>query len=815
MFTKQDAMNLGAKCDECPLSSSFNGVPTDFGDGNIAFVGEAPSRGDQRVGRTFSGAGGGLLDLVMEHHDIDRKDVTLTNACLCRPIDGTAPPKSAIVACRPRLLRELEQSDTIVALGNSAALATLGTEGITTLRVGPGKGSPYEELRGKRIIPTLHPAACLRQSDNFPFLVTDIGKIEGAVDAYTPPEWRLLDNVVDAIRVLGEFEGRAEPLVVDIEVDIEKDTAYDHPQHYELLCVGLGSEELGIVVLDQDMCAHDDVRAALRDCLRACPLIAQNGMFDLAGLYPVVGPLELWFDTMLASYCLDERPGIHGLKVQAVEYLGMPEYDKFIKKYLEGPTLPELEQYHGYGRIPRDELYRYNAYDIDATLRLYKIQVLRLGKVGKPDWWDEWYPDTPFKSLRDLHDFLAWDGTQLMYLELNGIKIDRDRNKELTVQYTESIARLIGEARQVLKESGLPNWETYNPNSPQQVKKALYHLKIQVPDTTADTIQLVKERLMEHPAEIGTRDFALDYIDLHQVIKKEAKLFGTYVKGITKRMYGGKIYSSYLLHGTTTGRLASRNPNMQNIPRLSIIKNQFVPTKDVFVQADYPQAELRILTWMAKEEYFRDILNDPERDLFDELTPMLYPNAPRKDECTPETWKEYRIRVKAFVYGLGYGRTHYTIASEFKMPMDEAERVKNNFFQVIPSIVEFQSKTKRMVRDGKDLITPFGRHRRFHLITKENWKSVQNEALAFLPQSTSSDVCLRAFARVRRDLSGSGAYARNIVHDSILVDCSLDMVDDVGAILQKHMTESAEELVGGYVTNFTPDLEIGTDWGFK
>src|SRR5690606_8933307 len=111
--------------------------------------------------------------------------------------------------------------------------------------------------------------------------------------------------------------------------------------------------------------------------------------------------------------------------------------------------------------------------------------------------------------------------------------------------------------------------------------------------------------------------------------RREAKLYGTYVKGIRKRTYKGRVFPNFLVHGTTTGRLACRNPNLQNIPRESTIRKQFVPSRpeNVFVSVDYSQAELRVLAWLAQDEYLRAIFNDPTRDLFNELRPVLYGNT--------------------------------------------------------------------------------------------------------------------------------------------------------------------------------------------
>jgi DNA polymerase-1 len=728
---KEAAQALGARCDECPLASSGVYVPSEGpADAKIAFVGEGPGIQEAKEGRPFIGPSGRLLNKVNDQYGIKREDSFFTNAALCRPPDGSTPPKSAIVSCRPRLIRELSQTDTVVALGNSAALGVLGQEGITKLRVGPGKDSPFEGLEDKRIIPTVHPAACLRQSDMFPSLVADIGKIFLPNREWVEPDYEVLDTL-DAKKRLRQLINNDIPIVVDIEVDIEKDTAFDHPNHYGLLCVGLATDEESAFVLSESACGDEVVRDLLKQVLATNRIVAQNGKFDLAGLYPVVGKQELWFDTMLASYCIDERPGVHGLKHMAVEYLGAPQYDAEIKKYV-GPK-------DGYGVIPRPLLYKYNAYDAICTYKLFTMFEKVLDNA----------------DLRGMHDFLVEASNALIFVELNGIAIDSEYIQQLTEQYLASLEVIEEELNSGIVAYG---YNPINPRSPKQVKEALAHLKVKVESTNEETLTTIIETLearndYKHPA----------YAFCTTLLKhrRESKLYGTYVKGTAKRAYRGRVYPTFLLHGTTTGRLACRNPNLQNVPRESSIRRLFVPGKEgnVFVQADYSQAELRVLTWLSGDEYFRDILNDPNRDLFDELTPILYPNAGTKDSMSDAAWKELRIRVKAFVYGLGYGRTEFSIAREYKLSVDEAKAVKNRFFETIPAIVQWQKDIKNQVWNGKDLVTAFGRHRRFHLITDENWKSVQNEAMAFLPQSTSSDICLRAMVRVRRDLIGTGAYS--------------------------------------------------------
>lgn len=803
---------LGANCGVCPLRVGGKFVPSTGPDSaDIAFVGEAPGVQEARSGVPFVGPSGKLLEIVNSNYGIKREEVFLTNACLCRPADGTNPPKQAIAACRPRLLHELAErgSRTVVALGNSAALGTLGVEGITKLRVGPGRTSPYEELKGVRIIPTVHPAACLRQSDMFPSLVADVAKVVTDQTPWEEPEVAVIDDPSDAKNFLEQLTTVATfkklDLVTDIEVDIDKDNSFDHPNKYGLLCVGLCWEPNFAVILGENACAVEEVLDALADLFETCNLDGQNLKFDLAGLQPKIGAFPPHFDTMLAHYCLDERPGTHGLKDMLVEELGAPRYEDDIKGYVDNPPA-ELAHYKGYGRIPRPQLYKYCGYDCVGTFRLKQKYEKKLD-TKKPDWWGYKYE---YKSLRWLHDFLVDASEPFMFMELNGINVDKEYNAELWKQFQDELAIITADMNARLIKEG---WHAINPRSPQQVKKVLIeHYRCRVENTSEDTLLLLKEGCEAKYEDFEDRPL-YQFVTALLAHRKQAKMFGTYVKGIRQRLYRGRVYTTFRLNGPVTGRTASRNPNLQNIPRAKIIKKQFVPAKEdnVFVQADYSQAELRVLCWLADEPYFRDILNDPSRDLFDELTPILYQELPSKDQVPEELWKDIRVRVKAFVYGLGYGRTEYSIAHEYRLQVEEARTVKNRFFKTIPNIVAWQEWVKKEVKSGHDLISPFGRHRRFHLITEENWKSIQNEALAFLPQSTSSDVGLRALTRLRRDLRGSGAYLRNFVHDSILVDCPADMANDIAVLLDQRMVESGQELVGDYI-QFRTDVKIGKNW---
>lgn len=765
-----------AKCEKCPWNEIGHYAGSKGPDtADVLVVGESPGAVEAESGIPFTGPGGKLLDKVLDHHGLVSDDIRFTNVVACHPQyqpgKKTEVPKEAIAACSPRLAAETSGRRSILLLGNTAKAAVLETaQAITSVRQGPPR--EISRLPGTKIVATVHPAACLRSSDMFPSLVKDIGKLANQ-DIYIKweaPKWKSFEFPTDAQQAMQTIAEMPDdiPLAVDIETDVEKDTSFTHPRG--LLSVGLGYQPGKAVVIGEEALRSRAVLDKLQVLLDNKKVLCHNGKYDLQVLMRrgIIDAPKLYADTMLASYVLDERPGGHGLKGLSSEILGAPDYAADVKKYVgKGDS---------YALIPRPALYKYNAYDAALTF----------------DLWGHFEREMNDSNLHRVHDALVRYSNTLTYIELDGVGINNDYLDSLTDEYLESLAEL---------EEELKEW-VGNPRSWQQVAAALKDLRLFASDTSADTLKGLLENAKE-----GTD--AERFLTLMLIYRKQAKMYGTYVKGTRIRMIDGRVYPTYMIHGTVFGRLACRNPNIHNVPRGDKIKKLFVPARDghVFVQCDYSQAELRVMACEAQDKYLQEVFSDPSRDIHNEISDVLY--------GVGKWTKEQRVRTKAYVFGSAYGREPYSIAQEFKVPLREAERGQKAFFSSIPDTVKWRAGIQNQVfGQGKSLQTSFGRKRRFWLITRENKSDISKESLAFVPQSTASDICMESLVRIR-DFFGwetNGPKIRLTVHDSIAVECAEEDKFEVGREMSRIMQETAAEVYSDFVP-FIADAEYGNSWG--
>jgi DNA polymerase-1 len=464
----------------------------------------------------------------------------------------------------------------------------------------------------------------------------------------------------------------------------------------------------------------------------------------------------------LSHNSTDERKGTHDLEQLAVEVLGAPRYKTDARSYLphKGASLRYL---------PPDILYQYNAADADVTHRL--VEPL----------WKEVNHDGVARPYREL---LIPGSNALAQTEYIGVKVDRGRLDELHTSLSDELQGL---------EEVLHRW-VGNPRSPQQVARAFGRLGVGGDEGPSTTDKEFLKRVVErHKGE--AREFAKQLLEHRQ----RSKLLSTYVVGLGKSLVRGRIHPTFLLHGTETGRLSCRRPNLQNIPSGSTIRDAFVSGPDnVLLSADYSQIEFRLAAILSGDEWLLEQFRSG-REFHKEVARKFF----------GETWTPLQyLRAKAVNFGTLYGRQAKSLSDEWGMPIHEAQRLINDFFGAMPRVKEWQKNTEREIREQGYLESYFGRKRRFWLVTRENWHEVIKEGYAFKPQSAASDFTLQSLIRLEPILRGKAAPVIT-VHDSIIFEVRRQYLEEV-----MHTVKTVMENTGVQDICPTPvDLKVGSRWG--
>lgn len=753
-----------ATCEVCPWRETGAYVPALIPKSGVkvSVVGEAPGAYEARTGIPFTGPSGELLDRVMEHHGIKRKELALINTVSCRPPGPTEkPPKTAVAACSARLDHDLRTAGApiVLAVGGTSAQAILrDSRTISKLRVGP----PRESIYGP-VIATWHPAFCLRTPDSFPSFVRDSGKVNGILpEPWIPPSYKVFEDPAVALVALRRLL-QVKRIVIDIEAASDKDIDDAHPEDYDLLCVGIAYAKGQVVVFGPRVFEDEACLEAFSKLLNTCEVGGHNLKFDLLGLSPKFGIGRAGFDTMLKSYVLDERPRQHGLKMRLVEDLGAPRYDDEIAQYTKGKG-------GSFANIPKELLYKYNAYDCGGTWDIDEFLDLQM---------------SPEQHV--LHAFLIDAVNMLMHVELSPLHFDTEYNDELGHRY---LQRLDKSERDIHLHVG----HELNPRSPMQIMKYFANQGMTIETTEREFLEKVREKV---DGEVG------EFIDLLLVNRNLTKTYGTYIKGLRRKVKDGRISTTFSLHATTSGRLASRKPNLQNVKRDKEIRNQFTAAPGrILIQNDYSQVEGRAICDLAKDPYLQRVFSDPSVDIFNDMCDNIWGQG---------NWnKENRVSIKSIFYGYAYGREAKSIARELDKPVQYAVDLMNQFKQLIPHVVTWQSQIKETVLSDQVLTTPFGRKRTFHLITNDNMRDVLNEALSYKPQSIASDICLRAAIRLQPKLKAEfDADIKLLVHDAIVAECLPELRQRVAEMMRVEMVRSGQEY-----TTFVP-FAVESTYGFR
>ena len=695
------------------------------------------------------------------------------------------------------ILRLRAPGGVVISLGTTA-LQILKSD--PKVKITAARGKVFQAFYDVEVLPTFHPAAVLRSPGSyFKMFLADLRYALSLIDGGCvrkpiEPEYEVVttEGFKEWFqKFLANFDKSANSVIA---ADIE--TTGLNPFKDDLLCLGLAlAPERVSIITEELLITQKDAFQFLFHLLTRARWLWHNGKFDTKFLH-LLGyeSARCDEDTMLLHYALDETKGTHGLKELAAELLGAEEYESEVKKYVNQPK--------GYRNVPKEQLYKYLAKDVSYTLQIHQKLLEKADSTALKLYYSMLMPASEF----------------LKGVELKGIHIDQDHIHSLRTELEADESRVLGnieelvgkywEPEKYIKDTGAKKApEKFSPNSPKQVNWMMYRrMRLKPPRGFKPSTD--KEILSKFLETISKETIVGQFLTLMLELRKVQKMLSTYVKGILEQTQAdGRVHQTYLIHGTVTGRLSSSEPNVQNIPREARIRNIFnaAPGK-ILVEADYSQAELRVLAHLSGDEFLKEVYRNG-RDLHDEVSIQMF-----GENFT----KEQRMRAKAINFGIAYGRGAQSLVFEFGMSYREAQDLIDKWFEKLPTAQKYLESCERF--EKKRLETLFGRRRRFGLIASSNLKAARNEAKNFAIQSIASDLTLLAAQALNHYFISSCSHKKisivNLVHDSILleVDDDYEVVRYVLGLTIGCMKETAESTLKCDFP-FAADAKIGYSWG--
>jgi len=671
-------------------------------------------------------------------------------------------------------------------MGNPAIRSLTGNYSLKITQIrGRIIPSPYAEIG---ILPVIHPAALMRGTGSYRQFRQDLEYAleiaDGAgIREYTEPEYITVTNPRRAILHLLRQERRHDDGEILLSADIETDGFNFRSD--AIIDIGI-SGRTGSPVY----CFAPEHMSYLRSFLqsRTIQWAWHNGKFDIKFFRAQHGVrARVDDDTMLMSYALDETGGVHDLETVAADVLNAPDYKDMLKPYLPNKKTK-------YSAIPKPVLDKYMAIDVGNTARIRKIYRQRVKR-------DPALEKLYTKTLIPASELLA-------HVESNGFHVDQEWLGDVEGYLDEEIDKC---RKKVIEHAGV----NFNPNSPDQLKVILFK-KLGLPNISkGSTDKQTLQKLHENPrTDHPILTSLLDY-------RKVAKAQSTYVRGMRRHIHpDGRIRATYLLHGTVTGRLSSRQPNLQNIPRDWIIRGIFNAAPGyVILEVDLSQAELRSLAAVSGDPDLVKVYREGG-SIHKELAVFLFGEEWKRKYSMPKGTPEYSeayeqyTRCKNVNFGIVYGITARGLSDQIKDTVAVAQRYIDGWANRFPVAWDFIGKCRRTPRNRQILTTAFGRKKRVGLVTQGNIKDLMNEAANFPHQSIASDITLHSAIKVDPWLEQHDARIVNLVHDSIIMEVPKDY-DTVVAIAEhvKGVMEEVPREWGITRVPFVADAEVGDRWG--
>ena len=593
----------------------------------------------------------------------------------------------------------------------------------------------------------------------------------------TPHEYYLIENETDARKILDFF------LTKEI-LSLDTETTSTNPIDAELVGLSFSVEEKKAFYV-----AVPDNREEAKKIVNIFkPLyenpeilkIGQNLKYDLEVLHnygvSLAGPM---FDTMIAHYLI--QPELrHNM-------------DYMAETLLHYRTIHIEELIGERGRNQRNmrdlkpaEVYEYAAEDADITLRLYNVLLPKLKECGAEQLFYE--IEMPLMPV-------------LAEMELNGIRIDTDSLAETSSILTSRMRQL---ETQIYEAAG----EEFNIASPKQVGEILFgKMKIvDKPKKTKTGQYVTSEEVLQ---QLRHKNPIVDDILAHRGLKK---LLGTYVDALPKLINRrtGHIHTSFNQAVTSTGRLSSSDPNLQNIPVRGEdgkeIRRCFIPEEGcLFFSADYSQIELRVMAHLSGDENMAEAFR-LGHDIHAATAAKIY-----KEDIADVT-RDQRTKAKRANFGIIYGITVFGLAERLDISRAEAAQLIDGYFASFPKVAQYMEQSKETAR-AKGYAETFFHRRRYlpdinsHNATVRNF--AERNAINAPIQGSAADIIKIAMVRISRRFKAEGIKSKMIlqVHDELNFSVIPEEKEKVQRIV-------LEEMQNAYPLNvpLVADCGWGANW---
>jgi len=511
--------------------------------------------------------------------------------------------------------------------------------------------------------------------------------------------------------------------------------------------------------------------------------IGQNIKFDFIILRYQGIEMNSMEDTMLMSYVLDAGKNRHNMDALSEIHLN---HKPISFKDIVGSGKKEIN----FSEVEVNKAMNYAAEDADITYRLFKI----------------FQKNLKLEKLINIYELFEKPLIKILaQMEINGIKVDSLFLESLSKKFDKKIKKLENDIYKIANKE-------FNIGSPKQLGEIIYNdLKIAVLKRTKKGGFATSASVLEDLSFKGHK-FPKLILDWRQV----SKLKNTYTDALREHVNDKtkRVHTSFLLAATTTGRLASSDPNLQNIPIKSEdgkeIRKAFIAEKGhTLISADYNQIEMRILADLADVKELKKAFKNDE-DIHSLTASQVFNIDINKVD------QDTRRKAKAINFGIIYGISQYGLAKQIMVSNNEAESFLKSYFLKFPEIKEYMNRTIKFCRKAGYVNNIFGRRSYISGINDKNYnvRNFQERAAINAPiQGSAAEIMRLAMIRLNKKIKDVKIRMLLQIHDELIFEVPNNQVKNLCEIIKDEMISVKDSDLHSFTTPLTVDINTGDNWG--